>query len=127
MIMKKLCKIFRKLFRKKARFISPPQTPHNAEDFFKIHFPDTYISGDEVHRACRALKDDGDFLTVIRWMSDQRELALSASHSKFAIANPNVQTFNMNSAAVINSLLTNMDFFMKNRLESNKNDEEEVI
>jgi hypothetical protein len=53
-------------------------------------------------------------------MSDQREEALKIAHSKASFSNPNFQTYNMNAAGIVNSLLTQINAFMLTRPQKKK-------
>ena len=82
------------------------------DDLFGAPFPASDITDPEIRAACAMLRENAHFRTVLHWMSDQREEALKIAHSKASFSNPNFQTYNMNAAGIVNSLLTQINAFM---------------
>jgi len=90
------------------------------DNLFGAHFPDSYVTDPEIRAACAILRENAHFRTVLHWMSDQREEALKIAHSKASFSNPNFQTYNMNAAGIVNSLLTQINAFMLTRPQKKK-------
>jgi hypothetical protein len=90
------------------------------DNLFGAHFPDSYVTDPEIRAACAILRENAHFRTVLHWMSDQREEALKIAHSKTSFSNPNFQTYNMNAAGIVNSLLTQINAFMLTRPQKKK-------